>query len=309
MDAIGVALVGTTASGKSEIALRVAKRLGNVEIISIDSMAVYREMDLATAKPSLEERRVVPHHMIDILDPSQECTVSLFKENADIAVRDVTSRGNLPLLVGGTGLYHRAVIDNLSIPPQFLEVREQLDVELSLPGGEEVLRDRLGDLDPTALSRIEPGNVRRLIRALEVTQGSGRPFSSFGPGLDHYEASPIIQIGLDVEVDQVDRAIEVRVDSWIEDGFEEEVRALAIRPGGLSRTARQAIGYRELLGLVDGELEHQEARDLTVARTRALVRRQKSWFRRDPRVRWHGGMTGAEKGLEEALVGLNRVTG
>jgi tRNA dimethylallyltransferase len=309
MDAIGVALVGTSASGKSEIALRVAKRLGNVEIISVDSMAVYREMDLATAKPSLQERQEVPHHMVDILDPSQECTVSLFKEHADIAVRDVTRRGNIPLLVGGTGLYHRAVIDNLSIPPQFLEVREQLDVELNLPGGEEILRARLGELDPTALSRIEPGNVRRLLRALEVTQGSGRPFSSFGPGLEHYEASAMIQIGLDVDAVDLDSAIEGRVDSWIDRGLEAEVRGLAVRPEGLSRTARQAIGYREFLELVDGNLEAQEARDLTVARTRALVRRQKSWFRRDPRVRWYGGKTGAEEGLEDTLVGLSRVMG
>ncbi len=281
-----MAVVGATASGKSHLAFEVARQRGDVEIISVDSMAVYREMDLATAKPSPAEQAAVPHHLLDVLDPSEECSVSLFRQMAERAIDSINERSKLPLLVGGTGLYHRAVIDQLAIPPQFPELRNQLDDEVSSDEGLERAFARLVALDPTAASRIEPTNARRVARALEVTQGTGEPFSSFGPGLETYPEASVLQIGLEADLEAIDRAIEDRVARWMDEGLLDEVRSLAGRPGGMSRTARQAIGYRELLGVVEEGRDLDEALEITRQRTRALARRQRSWFRRDPRVRW-----------------------
>ena len=266
-------------------------------------MAVYREMDLATAKPSNADRTEVPHHLIDVLDPAQECTVVLFQELATQAIADVRSRGRVPLLVGGTGLYHRAVIDQLEIPGQFPEIRAQLEVLSDDPDGGAVLMARLSELDPLAASRIEPGNLRRLIRALEVTEGTGRPFSSFGPGLEDYGHSSVTQIGIELETPLLSGIIEDRVASWMDQGLLEEVAALSARSGGLSRTARQAIGYRELLGVVEQGADLKEALEATVARTRVFARRQRAWFRRDPRVDWVG-LSGA---YESAMVAIEHI--
>lgn len=279
-----IAVVGTTASGKSALALRAAEAAEAAEIISVDSMAVYREMDIGTAKPSKAERDRVPHHLIDILDPSEECTVSLFQAAARSAIDDVADRGAAPLLVGGTGLYHRAVIDNLEIPGQFPEVRLELEQRAASDLGG--LHRELLRLDPLAAGRIEPQNERRIVRALEVIGGTGRPFSSFGPGLEHYGESEIQQVGLRVAPARVDEAIEARVSEWMATGFLEEVAALSQRPGGLSRTARQAIGYAELLAHLNGECSLEDATKETVRRTRAFARRQRSWFNRDPRIEW-----------------------
>jgi tRNA dimethylallyltransferase len=281
-----VALVGTTASGKSALAIEAARRHGGVEIISVDSMAVYREMDLATAKPSPAERAAVPHHLLDVLDPAEDCSASLFQSLALSAIADVRARRRIPLLVGGTGLYHRAVIDELEIPPQFDELREALEVATSGPAQ---LAERYGELerlDPVAASRIEPSNRRRILRALEVTEGTGRPFSSFGPGLEAYGPSTTVQLGLAVEADVVDVAIDARFEAWMAGGLLAEVEGLARRPAGLGRTARQAIGYRELLAVVEESADLGAALEVATRRTRAFARRQRSWFRRDPRVAW-----------------------
>jgi len=283
-----VAVVGATASGKSGLAFDVARQRGDVEIISVDSMAVYREMDLATAKPTLAERAAVPHHLVDVLDPSEECSVALFREMAEGAIDSIAAASHLALLVGGTGLYHRAVIDRLTIPPQFPELRRQLDEELVDDGALELAFAKLVALDPVAARRIEPTNARRVARALEVTLGTGEPFSSFGPGLEAYPEASVLQIGVEVDLEVIDSAIERRVAGWMDEGLFEEVRALAGRPAGMSRTARQAIGYRELLGVIEEGDDLVRALEVTRQRTRALARRQRSWFRRDPRVRWVG---------------------
>jgi tRNA dimethylallyltransferase len=302
---VGVAIVGPTAAGKSSVALEVARQTGSVEIVSVDSMAVYREMDLATAKPTKADRAEVPHHLIDILDPSEECTVSLFQDQARRALRGITERGHVPLLVGGTGLYHRAVIDDLTIPAQYPEVRAALNEVADRPGGLAELYERLVLEDPTAAGRIEPENQRRVVRALEVIDGSGQRFSSFGPGLDQYRTSSIIQIGIDAELAELDAAVALRVQGWMDEGLVDEIDRLAIRPSGMARTARQAIGYRELLdwrasgGEATAPISEPVA--ATITRTMQLVRRQRAWFRRDPRVRWARDAQEAEALLVEAI--------
>ena len=185
-------IVGTTASGKSSLAIELARCRSNVEIISIDSMAIYRGMDIGTATPTVAEQEEIPHHIIDIVDPADEFALPLFQSAVEKALKEITDRGNRAVLVGGTGLHVRAVVDRLEIPPRFLSIRD----EIELISETSFLYEKLNDLDPIAVTKIEPGNRRRIVRALEVTLGTGRPFSSFGPGLDVYPPSPFTQIGI-----------------------------------------------------------------------------------------------------------------
>ena len=281
-----LAVVGTTASGKSALALALAAARPGTEIVSIDSMAVYREMDIATAKPAPAERAAVAHHMIDVADPAEEYGVARFQHDALAVLADVERRGRRAVLVGGTGLYLRALIDDLDLPGQWPDVAAEVARDAAAPGGLAELHRRLARLDPVAAARIEPGNHRRLVRALEVTLGSGRPFSSFGPGLERYAASPVVQVGVPFDRAAVDHRIGDRLARWMEAGLLQEVRALAGRARGLSRTARQALAYRELLAHVESGADLVAAVTEAERRTRALARRQWSWFRRDPRVRW-----------------------
>jgi len=248
-------------------------------------MSVYRGMDIATAKPTAAERATVPHHLIDLVDPDEEFTVSMFQAAARRALADIAERGGRALLVGGTGLYVRAVVDDLDLPGRFPEVAAGLERDAEAEGTGR-LYERLAELDPLAASRITPGNRRRVVRALEVTIGSGRPFSSFGPGLEAYPPSRFAQVGLPFDPARVDAAIEARFHRWMQSGLLEEVRALAARTGGLSRTARQALGYKELLDHLEGGEPLSEAVERAVRRTRAFARRQWAWFRRDPRITW-----------------------
>jgi tRNA dimethylallyltransferase len=277
-----LAIVGPTASGKSALAMEIARRAGDVEILSVDSMQVYRGMDIGTAKPTAEEQTEVRHHLIDLADPAEEFTVAEFQRAFRAALGEVEERGRRALLVGGTGLYLRAVIDDLDIPGQFPAVRAELDADPDT----EALHRRLLAVDPLAASRMEPTNRRRVVRALEVTLGSGRAFSSFGPGLDAYPPTPFRQIGLDVPTELLRRRIAERYRRQMEAGFLDEVRRLAVHPGGLSRTARQALGYKELLAHLAGECDLAAALDTAVTRTRRFARRQRVWFRRDPRIAW-----------------------
>jgi tRNA dimethylallyltransferase len=282
-----VALVGVTASGKSDAALAVARRRGDVEIVSVDSMCVYRGMDVGTAKPSRAQRAEVRHHLLDLVDPDEEFTVRRFQRAAHDALGDIADRGRHALLVGGTGLYLRAVVDGLQFPGRFPEVKEALESELDEGlAGVPDLHARLAVLDPLAAGRMERTNRRRVVRALEVTLGSGRPFSSFGPGLEAYPPSPVTMVALAVPPEEVDRRIARRMACWVESGLVDEVRALAARPGGMARTARQALGYRELLAHVEQGAPLQACVEEAVRRTRSFARRQASWFRRDPRIVW-----------------------
>jgi len=281
-----VAVVGTTASGKSDLALCVARSMPGVEIVSVDSMCVYRDMDIATAKPPPAVRAEIPHHLIDLVDPDEEFTVAQFQAAARAALAGIEARGGTALLVGGTGLYLRAVVDDLRLPGRWPAVAGELHAEADRPGGLERLHARLAVLDPVAAARIGLGNRRRIVRALEVTLGSGQPFSSFGPGLAAYPPTRFVLIGIPFEPEATDGRIAGRVEAWMAAGLLEEVRALAARPGGISRTARQALGYRELLAHVEDGMPLGDCVEATLVRTRAYARRQWSWFRRDPRVRW-----------------------
>jgi tRNA dimethylallyltransferase len=281
-----LALIGPTASGKSALALALARMRPEAELVSVDSMSVYRGMDIGTAKPSADDRRSVPYHLLDLVDPEEEFSVRQFQDAARRALARIADGGHRALLVGGTGLYLRAVVDDLELPGRWPRIADVLTEEADRPGGEALLRARLVELDPTAASRIEPGNRRRLIRALEVTLGSGRSFSSFGPGLEVYGPTDVVLVGIRFEPALHDALIERRFHRIFDEGLLDEVRALAGRPGGLSRTARQALGYRELLAHLEDGVPLDEAVAEAIARTRAFARRQWSWFKRDPRIRW-----------------------
>lgn len=285
--------MGPTASGKSVVALEVARRLGGIEIVAVDSMQVYRGMDVGTAKPTAAERSEVAHHVLDVADPAEEYSVARFQADAASVLSAIEGRGHRALLVGGTGLYLRAVVDGLDLPGEWPELRAELEDEAASSGGSGALHRRLAALDPTAAGRIDPGNLRRVVRALEVTLGSGRPFSSFGPGLDAYPPSSRFRLaGVWLPREEGAARIEARYRAQMTAGFLDEVRGLAARPSGLGRTARQALGYRELLAHLDGKGTLSEAVAAAVGRTRAFARRQRVWFRRDPRIVWFAAAGG-----------------
>jgi len=296
---MAVALVGATASGKSALAHELALEERGVEILCVDAMTVYRGMDLGTAKPTAEERRAVDYHLLDLVDPAEEFTVAQFQSHAGDAVDEVWLAGGSALYVGGTGLYGRAVLDQLEIPGQFPEVRRELDARAS--AGLAPLFEELTVLDPLAASRMEPTNARRIVRALEVCLGAGRPFSSYGEGLLTYGPVRVVQVGLDVELEELDRRIERRFHDWMERGLLEEVERLAAAPAGLGRTARQAVGYRELLTHVEQDVPLADCVRDAITHSRRLARRQRSWFRRDPRIEWFAEVDKARHRLLEVL--------
>jgi tRNA dimethylallyltransferase len=293
-----LALVGPTASGKSALALAVAEALGDVEIVTVDSMQVYRGMDIGTAKPTVAEQAAVPHHLLDLADPGEEFSVARFQASAAEAIAGIAARGRRALLVGGTGLYFQAIVDGFDLPGEDRELRGSLYERAEAAGGTAALLAELGELDPVAAGRIEPGNTRRIVRALEVTIATGRPFSSFGPGV--FSAGdggvgrrrprlPVAVAGIWLSRELVARRIEARIAAMVDDGLVEEVRRLAGVPGGLSRTAREGIGYKEILDHLEGSVPTLEAAlRRTAERTRQLARRQRMWFRRDRRIAWIG---------------------
>ena len=278
-----VAVIGPTASGKSSVAMAVAESAGDVELISVDSMQVYRGMDIGTAKPTEAERARVRHHLIDLVEATDEYTVAEFQRSYHTVLADLAQRHRRAILVGGTGLYHRAVVDGLDLPGEWPELRRRFADAVEAQGPEQ-LHARLAEVDPVAAARIEPTNARRIVRALEVCEGSGRSFSSFGPGLDAYPPTPITQVGLRWDRGALTERIERRVHQMMADGLLDEVRVLATR--GLSKTAAQALGYKELLAHLDGQAGLDEAVAQIVLRTRQFAVRQERWFRRDPRIRW-----------------------
>ncbi len=278
-----LALLGVTASGKSALALALARRRGDVELVSVDSMQVYRGMDIGTAKPTVAEQAEVRHHVIDLVHPWDPFEVHSFQAAVHAALEDVAVRGKKAVLVGGTGLYLRAVVDDLDLPGRYPDVAAALDAQPDTVS----LHRRLAELDPLGASRMEPTNRRRVLRALEVAVGSGRPFSSFGPGLDTHPPSTVHLVGLWLPRAVVADRIEQRYQQQMADGFLAEVARLRAGPP-LSRTAAQALGYRELLSHLRGEATLAEALDTAVTRTRQFARRQRVWFRKDPRITWVG---------------------
>ncbi len=293
-----VAVVGPTASGKSALAHAAARVDRRREVLCVDAMTVYRGMDIGTAKPTVAERREVRYHLLDLADPAETFNVGLFQGAARAAEAEIEARGGVAIYVGGTGLYGRAVLDDLEIPGQFPEIRAALERD-----DPSTLYAELQSRDPLAASRIEPGNTRRLVRALEVIRGTGRAFSSFGPGLEYYGAPRVVQVGLRVELPELDRRIAERFAQWMRDGLLDEVRALAGRPAGLSVTARQAVGYRELLEHVEGGRDLGECVTAAISQSRRLARRQRRWFERDPRIEWYEDPAEARARVEEVLGG------
>ena len=275
-----VAVVGPTATGKSDLGLALARELGG-EVVNADALQLYRGMDVGTAKLAPAERGGVPHHLLDELDPGEDASVAWYRERARSVLGVLAARGGRAVVVGGSGLYVRALLDRLEFPGTDPQVRAELEdrVQREGPG---VLHDELARLDPVAAVAIDRRNTRRVVRALEVHRLTGRP--STGDLPRYVYEIPAVQIGLDLDRAVLDRAIEARVDRMWADGLVEEVRALAAR--GLSRTAARAVGYAQVLAMVRGELDEAGARAATVAGTRRLARKQMGWFGRDPRVHW-----------------------
>jgi tRNA dimethylallyltransferase len=296
-----LAIVGPTASGKTEAAIAVAEAFG-AEIVSVDSMLVYRGMDVGTAKPTAEERARIPHHLIDVADPSEPFSVARYQRLALAAVRDVRERGSRALLAGGSGLYFRAVVDELEFPGTDPSTRAALEGEAAAVGAD-ALHARLAELDPVAAGRIPPENVRRTIRALEVATVTGRPFSSFAEAWGRFEPERVRAAGVEIQRAVLAERIERRVRDMLERGLLDEVAALVRRGFGAWLTASQAIGYAEFARHLAGEMTLAEAVGSTVKRTKELARRQMVWFRRDPRIRWFPGGADGAGALVDRLVG------
>ncbi|MGY2873782.1 tRNA dimethylallyltransferase [Marmoricola sp. URHA0025 HA25] len=278
-----VAVVGATASGKSELALDLAELLGG-EIVNTDAMQVYRGMDIGTAKLPLPERRGIPHHLLDVLDVAQPATVAEFQRWARAAVADCRDRGVVPVLVGGSALYTRAILDQFDFPGTDPEIRARYDATLA-ELGPEALHRRLAEVDPEAAAGIIETNGRRIVRALEVIELTGRPFAATLPP-PAYADPDTVQIGVDIGRPALDARIAMRVDRMWEAGFVGEVRALADHGLREGMTANRALGYRQVLALLDGEISEAEAKEQTVAASRRFARRQDSWFRKDERITW-----------------------
>ena len=277
-----VAVVGPTATGKSELGLALAERLGG-EVVNADAMQLYRGMDIGTAKLSLDQRRGIAHHQLDVLEVREEASVAAYQRHARADIAAIGARGRIAVLVGGSGLYVRAALDRLDIPPTDRTVRARLEAELA-DVGLDVLRARLVALDPTAADAIEPRYGRRIVRALEVVELTGRPFSASLPAREHVR--PTVVVGLVADRSLLDARVDERVRRMWRQGLVDEVRTLVTQGLRDGRTASKALGYSQALAHLDGRMTPAEAQEATATATRRYARRQESWFRADPRIVW-----------------------
>lgn len=282
-----LAILGPTASGKSAVAMDLARRrraAGHpTEVVAVDAFTVYRGMDIATAKPTAQERAEVPHHLIDVLEPYERIDAASFRERAREAIADVRSRGATPLLVGGSGLYWRAVVDDLDFPPTDPAVRSR--IEAWWGGDPYAAYAHLTELDPDAAARIQPNNLRRIVRALEVIELTGGRFSTYDGAWARYASIyPDLEVAyLEPPSQRLRTRIGQRVSTMVREGLLDEAWDLRMLPVPLSSTAEQAIGYAEAFAVLDGKLDHTELGDAIAKRTWRYARRQRSWFRTDPR--------------------------
>lgn len=299
-----VAVVGATAAGKTGLSLDLAERLGG-EVVNTDAMQVYRGMDVGTAKLPLAERRGIPHHLLDLMEVSEPASVAEFQQLARATVAEVRGRGRTPVLVGGSALYVRAVLDHFDFPGTDPELRARLEEELAEVGAAAMHR-RLAEVDPEAAAGILVENGRRTVRALEVVQLTGRPFSATLPRLEYVDPLTV-QVGVDIDRPTLDARIAQRVEEMFEAGFVAEVERLLGRGLAQGRTASMAIGYREVAAYVAGELTLEEAKERTVVATRRFARRQDSWFRKDPRITWVP--YDADDRVEQALAAVASLAG
>ncbi|GHE64903.1 tRNA (adenosine(37)-N6)-dimethylallyltransferase MiaA [Streptomyces thermocarboxydus] len=295
-----IAVVGPTAAGKSDLGVFLAQRLGG-EVVNADSMQLYRGMDIGTAKLTPEERGGVPHHLLDVWDVTETASVAEYQRMARARIDALLAEGRWPILVGGSGLYVRGAVDNLEFPGTDPEVRARLEEELALRGPG-ALHARLAAADPDAARAILPSNGRRIVRALEVIEITGRPFTANLPG--HDSVYDTLQIGVDVARPELDERIARRVDRMWEAGLVEEVRALEAQGLREGRTASRALGYQQVLAAFAGECTLEEARAETVRATKRFARRQDSWFRRDPRVHWLSGAAADLRELPQLAMAL-----
>lgn len=281
-----IAVVGPTATGKSELAVTLAERLGG-EVVNADAMQLYRGMDIGTAKVTEAERRGVPHHLLDVLDVTEAASVAAYQRDARAVVEKLLGEGRVPVLAGGSGLYVQAVLDDLRFPGTDPAVRARIDAEAAELGAK-AMHERLARLDPAAAAAILPSNTRRIVRALEVIEITGEPFSANlpEPGPPRYGA---VIIGIDREPAELDERVELRVDRMFGAGLVGEVRALAARGLREGKTASRALGYQQVLAELDGAGDFAAAAAATKQATRRFVRRQRSWFRRDARIHWFDG--------------------
>jgi len=279
-----VVVLGPTASGKSDAAMTAAalQPKGSVHVIVADSMQVYKRMDIGTAKPSPADQALIPHHCLDVAEPNDRHTVAHYVENVAAARMAISDADASELIVGGTGLYVTAIVDGLDMPGEYPEIRAELEANEDT----EAMFAQLLALDPEASTKMDPNNRRRLIRALEVCLGSGEKFSSFGEGIGSYSPTTTTLIGLRWDRDVLRARIAQRVNIMMERGLVEEVRALLAEPNGLAFTARQALGYKEMIEHLEGRWSLDEAVAATILRTQQFAIRQDRWFRRDPRIQW-----------------------
>ncbi|WP_028193223.1 tRNA (adenosine(37)-N6)-dimethylallyltransferase MiaA [Salinispora pacifica] len=277
-----VGVVGPTAAGKSALSIALAHALDG-EVVNADSMQLYRGMDIGTAKLTIGERAGVPHHLLDIWPVTEPASVAEYQRLARAAIDDILARGRVPLLVGGSGLYLRAVLERFEFPGTDPVLRQRLEAELA-EAGPAALHERLRAVDPDAAANILPGNGRRIVRALEVVELTGAPFAAALPDPSPYYRS--VQVGVDLDTTQLDERIALRVDRMWADGLVAETRVLADQGLAAGRTASRALGYQQVLRFLAGELTESEAYQETIRATRRFVRRQRSWFRRDPRITW-----------------------
>ncbi|MDO5696487.1 MAG: tRNA (adenosine(37)-N6)-dimethylallyltransferase MiaA [Dermatophilus congolensis] len=287
-----VAVVGPTATGKSALAVALARTLGG-EVVNADAFALYRGMDIGTAKPTEAERAGVPHHQIDVLDIHDDANVASYQRHARADIDAIMARERVPVLVGGSGLYVRAALDLLDIPPTDPAVRARLEGEVQ-DLGLSALQARLAAADPEAAASIEPNNARRIVRALEVIELTGRPFSASMPKREF--RLPTVMLGVDLPRPVLDERIGRRVEGMWASGLLDEVSRLEEADLSQTRTASRAVGYREALAQLRGDLTQAEAIEATATATRRLARRQSSWFRPDPRITWLQADDGPDRG-------------
>jgi tRNA dimethylallyltransferase len=292
-----IAVVGATATGKSSLAIELARALGG-EIVNADSMQLYQGMDIGTAKEPESAWHGVPHHLLDIWPVTQAANVADYQKLARAAIDEIAARDRVPILAGGSGLYVRAALDDLDFPGTDPVTRDRLERELTDLGAP-ALHARLARLDPAAAAAILPSNGRRIVRALEVIEISGRPFTATMPS--YGQNRPAVQLGLTLPRPELDQRIAARVDRMWQAGLEAEVAGLAAQGLRDGRTASRALGYQQILRHLDGEWTLEEARLETIKATKRFARRQESWFRRDPRVRWLDASQPGEALLAEAL--------
>jgi tRNA dimethylallyltransferase len=292
-----IAVVGATATGKSALAVALARTLGG-EVVNADSMQLYQGMDIGTAKEPEAAWQGVPHHVLDVWPVTRTANVADYQKLARAAMDDITARGRIPVLAGGSGLYLRAALDDLNFPRTDGGIRLRLESELAERGAA-ALHARLAGLDPAAAAAILPSNGRRIVRALEVIELTGRPFTASMPS--YQQVRPAVQLGLTLPRPELDQRIAARVDRMWQAGLETEVKDLVQRGLRDGQTASRALGYQQLLRHLDGELTLEQAREETVKATRRFARRQESWFRRDPRIHWLDATQPPPALLAEAL--------